>query len=146
VLRLGLSSKSALIFQELARQNILAGFFYDQSLHKNVASQHKCWHFDTMSNHMIILEAIARRRCVSATYNRVMMKLAPHILYTKHGAMHVDAVALEKNGIEPKEKKLGVFKLDGLNDLILMEAEFAREDLFEPGSDRYAEQVLLAVD
>jgi hypothetical protein len=112
----------------------------------NVAAQHFFGHLLPMSNHIIILEAIARKRCVSAVYNRVIMKLAPHILYTKHGAMHVDAVALEKNGIEPKEKKLGVFKLDGLNDLALMDAEFAREDVFEPAADRYAEQILLAVE
>ena len=99
-----------------------------------------------MSNHMIILEAIARKRCVSAVYNRVQMKLAPHVLYTRHDAMHVDAVALERNGAPPREKKIGVFKLDGLNDLVLMEAEFAREDLFEPEAERYTGVTLMMVE
>jgi hypothetical protein len=95
---------------------------------------------------MIILEAIARKRCISAVHNRVQMKLAPHILYTKHGAMHMDAIALERNGEPPREKKLGVFKLDGLNDLTLMEAEFVREILFDPSADRYDGVTLLLVE
>jgi hypothetical protein len=111
-----------------------------------VALQHEDWQQDEMSNHMIILEAIARKRCISAVYNRVQMRLAPHILYTKHGAMHVDCVALERGGEPPKEKKLGIFKLEGLNDLTLMEAEFTREPLFKPDAERYEGFTLLVLE
>ena len=33
-----------------------------------------------------MLEAIARRRCLEAVYNRMNVRLAPHILYTRHDA------------------------------------------------------------
>ncbi len=99
-----------------------------------------------MSAHVIILEAIATRKCVRATYNRVAMKLAPHILYTRHGEMHVDAVALERDGQPPKERKLGTFKLTGLNDIALSDNPFAIEDLFQPSAEKYAGVTLFAVE
>ncbi len=43
-----------------------------------------------------IFEAIVRKRCVVATYNRVTMTLAPHVIYTKHGDLFIDAVAHRK--------------------------------------------------
>ena len=60
-----------------------------------------------------VLEAIARERCIEATYNRVEVRLAPHILYTRHGELYVDAVTILRDGKPPREVKLGSFKLAG---------------------------------
>ena len=92
-----------------------------------------------------IFEAIVRKRCVVATYNRVTMTLAPHVIYTKHGDLFIDAVALEKDGKPPKEEKIGTFKLAGLNDLQLTVRAFPASRLFHANDAKYAE-ALIAVE
>ncbi len=100
-----------------------------------------------MSDPRLILEGIALKKCVVATYNRTTMKLAPHILYTRHGELHMDAVALERAGVPPREKKLGVFKLIGLSDVAVTDEHFAVErELFEPEAEKYEGVTLLAVE
>ena len=94
----------------------------------------------------ILLEAIALRKCVTATYNRLEMKLAPHILYTRHGELYVDAVALERAGKPPREVKIGTFKLTGLNDLKLGEDMFEPLEMFEPEAEKYVGVTLFAVE
>lgn len=94
----------------------------------------------------IVLEAIVRRRCVSATYNRTRMILAPHILYTRNGAPHIDAITVSREMMAPRLVKIGTFKLDGLSDLKLTDREFAVSDLFDPTDARYAGTTLLAVE
>jgi len=92
-----------------------------------------------------IFEAIVRKRCVIATYNRVTMTLAPHVIYTRHGDLFIDAVALEKDGKPPKEEKIGTFKLAGLNDLQLTGRDFPASALFHANDAKYAE-ALIAVE
>lgn len=99
-----------------------------------------------MSSPAIILEAIARQRCISALYNRGEVILAPHILYTKHGELYVDATTITRDGTAPREEKLGAFKLDGLGALALVEEPFALSALFEPWAAKYREVTLLAVE
>jgi hypothetical protein len=99
-----------------------------------------------MSGHLLILQAIALKKCLSATYNRVEMKFAPHILYTRHGDMHMDAVALIKAGREPREYKMGTFKVMGLSDLALIEEDFEASPLFEPWADKYRAETLFALE
>lgn len=93
-----------------------------------------------------VFEAIANRKCLTATYNRVRMKLAPHILYTRNDAVFLDAVALEKGGTPPREKKLGSFKLDGLSGVSLAPEEFAPEPIFNPFDRKYAGTTLFMVE
>ncbi len=99
-----------------------------------------------MSGHLVILQAIALKKCLRATYNGTAMKLAPHILYTRHDEMFVDAVALEKNGSPPKEKKLGTFKIIGLNEMELQESSFEVESMYEPLAEKYEGVTLFAVE
>jgi hypothetical protein len=99
-----------------------------------------------MSGHLVILQAIALRKCLLATYNGTRMKLAPHILYTRHDEMHMDAVALEKNGAPPREKKLGVFKVIGLKDMELADQDFTAEELFQPWDEKYRDVTLFAIE
>ncbi len=99
-----------------------------------------------MSGHLLILQAIALKKCLNATYNGTRMMLAPHILYTRHDEMFLDAVALEKNGIPPREKKLGTFKIIGMKDMDLDDAEFDQEPLFEPDAEKYQGVTLFALE
>jgi hypothetical protein len=98
-----------------------------------------------MPANQLLLEAIALKKCVTATYNNVQMTLAPHILYSKHDALFIDAVALERNGAPPKEKKLGAFHLAGLKDLTLSERNFVPDSLFDPAATKYEGVTLFVV-
>src|SRR3546814_19295620 len=60
-----------------------------------------------MEVNKLVLEAIALRKCLEATYNRTNVKLAPHILYTRHDELYVDAVTVERVWRRPREVKLG---------------------------------------
>jgi hypothetical protein len=99
-----------------------------------------------MAKHLVIFQAIAQRKKMRATYNRVAMTLAPHILYTRHDDMHLDAVALEKDGRIPREKKLGTFKVLGLSEMSLCEEGFEVEEVYEPEAEKYAGVTLFAVE
>ncbi len=94
----------------------------------------------------LILEAIALKKCISVTYNSTNMLLAPHILYSKHESYYVDAVALERGGEPPKERKLGAFNLAGLKDVMLIDRMFVPEDLFNPLDPKYEGKTLFVVD
>lgn len=94
----------------------------------------------------IVLEAIVKQRAVAASYNRVDVTLAPHILYTRHGELHVDALTLERDGRPPKEVKIGTFKLTGLGALRLTPRRFEASKLFDASDRKYADVALLAVE
>jgi hypothetical protein len=98
-----------------------------------------------MSN-QILLEAIALKKCIAVTYNRTTMTLAPHILYKRHDALFIDAVALEQNGAPPREKKLGSFNLAGFSDVQLEDRHFVSEALFNPGAPKYEGATLFAIE
>lgn len=99
-----------------------------------------------MEARTVLLEGIARRVCVAASYNGTQFKLAPHILYTRHDELYVDAVALEKNGEPPREIKLGTFKLTGLNDVAVMNDNFAPEtEHYDPALAKYDGTTVFAV-
>src|SRR5215207_7815604 len=106
------------------------------------------WTGDTtdMSANTIIIEGIARQLCVTATYNRTRVLLAPHILYTRNDALFVDAVTLERDGQPPRELRLGSFKIDGLGAVALVDRSFQASELFEPTAERYAGTALFAVE
>ena len=93
----------------------------------------------------LFLEAIVKQLAVAATYNRTEVTFAPHVLYTKHGDLHVDAVTLERDGKPPKEEKLGTFKLAGLSAVRVTPRRFAPSALFDPAAERYAGETVMAV-
>ena len=70
------------------------------------------------------MEAIARKLTVSARYNGATMKLAPHLLFERHGSLFVGALNLDKNWRSEEERKLGHFKLDGLGMTELTDEPF----------------------
>lgn len=93
-----------------------------------------------------IFEAIALQKCLMVTYNRMTVKLAPHILYTRHDEMFIDAVTVERDGQPPREQKLGVFKLAGLNDVSVIDETFKAMDLYDAADPKYAGVTLFAID
>jgi hypothetical protein len=93
----------------------------------------------------LILEGIASRRCLEVTYNRMQMKLAPHVLYTRHGDLFLDAVAVERDGREAREPKLGTFKLAGLRDVNLVATPFDPIAGFDGKDEKYWEVTPFAV-
>ncbi|PTQ12017.1 hypothetical protein CLG96_05400 [Sphingomonas oleivorans] len=99
-----------------------------------------------MQTNKLLLEAIALRKCVEATYNRMFVKLAPHILYTRHDEVFVDAVTVERDGQPPREIKLGTFKLAGLTGLAFADQRFQPEPTFDPNDRKYAGVTLFAVE
>jgi hypothetical protein len=98
-----------------------------------------------MEQNALIFEAIALQRCVTATYNRMQVMLAPHILYTKHGELYVDAVTVKRDGELPREVKIGAFKLTGLKDLCANDQGFTRDKAYNPGDPKYDGVTLFAV-
>lgn len=91
-------------------------------------------------------EGVALKKCVTATYNKSKILLAPHILYTRHDEMHVDAVTIEREGQPPRELKLGTFKLSGLKDVIVEERQFEPSDLFDETAEKYQDTTLLVIE
>lgn len=98
-----------------------------------------------MTVERILLEAIALKKCVIATYNRVEMKLAPYVLYKRNDALYVDAVPLEKAGLPPRFEKLGAFHLAGLNDVALADQVFEPGALYDPATEKYQGKTIFAV-
>lgn len=99
-----------------------------------------------MSQNALVLQAIALKKCVEATYNRQLVRLAPHILYTRHDELYVDAVTKERDGRPPREVKIGTFKLTGLQGLAVDEREFEPESIFDPADEKYKGVTLFAVE
>jgi hypothetical protein len=94
----------------------------------------------------MVFEAIVKRRCLNATWNRDKVVLAPHIVYTRHGELFVDAVTVARNGMLPREEKLGTYKLSGLGDLKLTGREFTKSALYEPEAEKYVGVTLIGVE
>jgi hypothetical protein len=93
-----------------------------------------------------LFAAIVKQRLINATYNRDRIVLAPHVAYTRHGELYVDAVTIARNGMLPRELKLGTFKVSGLGEPKLTGRDFDVSDLYEPDAERYAGCALVAVD
>lgn len=99
-----------------------------------------------MENNKLIFEAIALRKCFEATYNKMNVLLAPHILYTRHDELYVDAVTVVRDGQKPREYKLGAFKVTGLKEIAPADRIFAPEPFFDPRDARYDGTTLFAVE
>jgi hypothetical protein len=93
----------------------------------------------------LLRRAIAGRLCVSATYNRGWVRLAPYVLYEKDGALFLDAVTLERDGQPPREPKLGAFRLSGLSAVLLTSESFEPIVEVQKGQARYDGAILFRV-
>lgn len=85
----------------------------------------------------LLAQAISRKLCVVAVYNRTNMTIAPHILYTKHDDLFVDGVVSLREGKVPAEPKLGTFKLAGLSNVSLTADSFSAHMVYDQTDEKY---------
>lgn len=90
----------------------------------------------------VVTNAIQNQLCVRASYNRGIITLAPHILYTRHQDPFVDGVVIERNGAKPTETKLGTFKLAGLSHCAATAESFVPFSEFDANDPRYGEGII----
>jgi len=92
-----------------------------------------------------MMEAIARKRAVEARYNGTVIKLAPHLLFERHGDLFVSALNMSKTWRSDEERRLGQFKLVGLADAELLDEEFDALPSFMPEAPRADDKLILAI-
>lgn len=92
-----------------------------------------------------LMEAIARQRIVTTSYNGEQVKLAPHLLFERHGDLFVGALNLNKNRRPDDEMRLGQFKLAGLAAAELLDEQFLPDPSYQAVPPRAGDTVLLAV-
>lgn len=93
----------------------------------------------------LLRRAIDRKLCFLAIYNNARVKLAPHILYTRHDDPFVDAMVVERGGKPPREVKLGTFKLAGLKEVRSTTTSFMPLPDFDPAAPLYEGATLQVV-
>ena len=94
---------------------------------------------------MVLFEAIARKRAVTAQYNGVQMRLAPHVLFERRGDLFLSALNMTKNWRSDDEKHLGHFKLDGLGETALTDEGFDPLPSFRPTAPQPDDTLVLAI-
>ncbi|MFT3964628.1 MAG: hypothetical protein QM690_01940 [Sphingobium sp.] len=99
-----------------------------------------------MLDNKAIFEAIALRKCLQATYNRGTIILAPHVLYRRNDSFFIDAITISRDGVPPREEKIGSFNLAGLNDLIVSDQPFVIHPLFDRMDAKYRDATLFMID
>jgi hypothetical protein len=86
----------------------------------------------------LVGNAIRRRRCLKAMYNKAEVILAPYLLFARHGDPHIAALTVLRDGKAPREGKVGVFKLSGLREIQATNRLFTpRKDLLEAISEEH---------
>ncbi len=92
-----------------------------------------------------VMEAIARQKVLAVLYNGQMIKLAPHVLFERHGDLYVSALNLSKAWRSPDERRLGQFKLAGLSAPDVLDEGFEPLPAYTPTAPRDDDTVLLAI-
>lgn len=92
-----------------------------------------------------LMEAIARQRIVQIRYNGERIRLAPHLLYERHGDLFIGALNLGKNWREDDERRLGQFKLAGLSAAELLEETFDPLPSYQPETPRVEDTLVMAI-
>lgn len=93
----------------------------------------------------ILSQAIQVKFCAAAVYNKATFLLAPHILYTKHDELFLDAMVVERDGKPPKEPKMSTFKLSGLTEIAPTGQRFAPLPGFDALDPKYADNTVRAI-
>ena len=94
---------------------------------------------------LLLMEAIARKLIVTALYNGVVLKLAPHALFERHGELYVSALNLNKNWASEEDRRLGHFKLSGLSKMELTEEPFDPMPSYDASVPRPEDLLVFAV-
>lgn len=91
------------------------------------------------------LEAIARKRLVAAEYNGDQILLAPHQLFSRHGALFISALNTSRNWRDTDERWLGQFKLAGLSNVVLASDSFEPLTNFDSEPHRQGDEHLFSL-
>lgn len=94
---------------------------------------------------LTVMEAIASRKVVEARYNRETIRLAPHLLFQRHGDLFISALNLGKTWRSDEDPRLGQFKLIGLAEARLIDESFDPLPDFTPDAPREDDVSLLAI-
>ncbi|MDB5671495.1 MAG: hypothetical protein JWO25_2454 [Alphaproteobacteria bacterium] len=94
----------------------------------------------------LVFEAIALRKCLDAVYNGGTVRLAPHLLFTRHDELYLAAATLIRDGQPPREPKLGTFKLTGLKELALSQDQFRPLPGYDPAGPPAPAETLFALE
>lgn len=92
-----------------------------------------------------MMEAVAGKLLVTATYNGREMTLAPHTIILRHGEMFAGALNLDKTWRSDESPRLGYFKLAGLTQVKVTRKQFEPIEGFEGTAPQADDQVVLAV-
>jgi len=92
-----------------------------------------------------LIEAIARKKTVAARYNGGLLKLAPHVLFERHGDLFVSALNLTKAWRTEEDKRLGQFKLAGLDAAELLDESFDPLPSYEAAAPRADDTLILTI-
>lgn len=92
-----------------------------------------------------LMEAIARKKLVTAQYNGQVLTLAPHLLFERRGDLFISALNLNKSWRSDEEPRLGHFKLGGLAGIALSDDGFDPLPGFDAGPPREEDTPLLGV-
>src|SRR3546814_16002993 len=74
-------------------------------------------HLGRMDTTKLLLESIATRKCEETVYNRMAVKLAPHILYTRHDELFIAKVTIKREGKPTREIKIGPIQMTDISPL-----------------------------
>lgn len=94
---------------------------------------------------LTLMEAIARQRIVETRYNGERIRLAPHLLYERHGDLFISALNLGKNWRDDDERRLGQFKLAGLGGAELLDETFDPLPSYHPETPRTEDTLVMAI-
>jgi hypothetical protein len=92
-----------------------------------------------------LIEAIARQRTVAVRYNGERLKLAPHLLFERHGDLFIGAPNLGKNWRDYDERRLGQFKLAGLGAAELLDETFDPLPSYQAEAPRVEDNLVMAI-
>ena len=94
---------------------------------------------------LTLFEAISTKRTVEALYNGATIRLAPHLMFERHGDLFVSALNLGKTWRSDEEPRLGQFKLAGLSETALLNQTFEPIEGFKPTPPRLDDVLILAI-
>lgn len=92
-----------------------------------------------------LIEAIARQQIVVTWYNGKQVRLAPHLLFERHGDLFIAALNLSKAWRDEEERRLGQFKLAGRGAAELVDETFDPLPSFQPEAPRADDRLLMAI-
>lgn len=94
---------------------------------------------------LMLMEAIACKRTVAASYNGQRVRLAPHVLFERRGELFIRALNLDKVWRSDEEPRLGQFKLAGLGDPEVLDEGFAPIAGYDAAPPQPGDALVMAV-